>query len=147
MKNLWESDARQEISERIDLLTSDSTAKWGKMTATQMMAHLVDGLRMATGELVAKDKKLPIRFTPLKQLIIYGPRFPKNSPTAPELLARKPEDWDTECANLRRMMDLFAGRKPGSKLPRHPAFGNLSRQAWGALGYKHLDHHLRQFGV
>jgi len=147
VKNLWEADARQEISERIDLLTPDSTAKWGKFTATQMMAHLVDGLRMATGELVAKDKKLPIRFTPLKQLIIYGPPFPRNSPTAPELLARKPEDWDAECASLRRMMEVFAGRKPGAKLPRHPAFGNLSRQAWGALGYKHIDHHLKQFGV
>jgi hypothetical protein len=147
VKTLWESNARQEISERIDLLTPDSQALWGRMNASQMMAHLVDGLRMATGELAAEEKKLPIRFTPLKQLIIYGPPFPKNSPTAPELLARQPDDWDAERANLRRMMDAFAGRKPGTKLPRHPAFGQLSRRAWGVLSYKHIDHHLKQFGV
>jgi len=147
MKNLWESDARQEVSERIDMLTPDSPALWGKMNASQMMAHIVDALRMATGELAVKEKKRPIRFTPLKQLIIYGPPFPKNVPTAPELLVRQPDDWDAECASLRRMMDVFAARKPGEKLPRHPVFGELSRRAWGVLGYRHLDHHLRQFGV
>jgi hypothetical protein len=147
VKNLWESDARQEISERIDMLTPDSPALWGKMNASQMMAHIVDALRMATGELPVKEKKRPMRFTPLKQLIIYGPPFPKNVPTAPELLVRQPDDWDAECASLRRMMDVFAAQKPGKKLPRHPVFGELSRRAWGVLGFRHLDHHLRQFGV
>jgi hypothetical protein len=26
-------------------------------------------------------------------------------------------------------------------------FGRISGRSWGALQYKHLDHHLRQFGV
>ncbi len=146
-KTIWNSDARQELSERLDLLTPDAAALWGRMSARQMLAHVVDALRMATGELKTKDKKLPIRFTPLKQLIIYGPPFPKSALTAPELLAREPGDWDAECGDFRKMMETFAGWPPHRKFPRHPAFGELSRNAWGALGYKHVDHHFKQFGV
>ncbi len=147
MKNLWEPSARQELSERVALLTPEASPLWGQMTARQMMAHIVDALRMAMGDVKTEAKKLPIRFTPLKQLIIYGPPFPKSSPTAPELLTRQADDWEGECATLRQTMDSFAALPPGTKFPIHPAFGTLSRRAWGALGYKHIDHHLRQFGV
>ncbi len=29
----------------------------------------------------------------------------------------------------------------------HPFFGNLNSEEWDTLNWKHLDHHLRQFGV
>jgi hypothetical protein len=147
VKTLWDSAARQELSQRLDRLKPDAVAQWGRMSAPQMVVHVVDGLKMATGELPTADKRLPIRFTPLKQFIIYGPPFPKSVPTAPELLVRQCEDWDTECANLRTMMTTFASLPAGTELPRHPAFGKLSRRAWGVLTYKHIDHHFRQFGV
>jgi hypothetical protein len=146
-KTIWDPDARRELCERLDMLTPDAKPKWGRMSARQMLAHLVDALRMATGEIVPTQKNLPIRFSPLKQLIIYGPPFPKNSPTAPELITRQADDWDGECAQLREIMESYAKRPQHKKFPRHPAFGELSRGAWGALGYKHIDHHLRQFGV
>ena len=147
MKTFWESTDRQELSERVAMLTPEASPLWGKMTARQMLAHVVDALRMAMGDVKTADKKLPIRFTPIKQLIIYGPPFPKSSPTAPELLTRQADDWDGECTTLRQLMDSFAALPPGNKFPLHPAFGTLSRRAWGVLEYKHLDHHLRQFGV
>jgi hypothetical protein len=147
VKNLWDASSRAELSNRLSKLTPDAKAAWGKMSATEMLAHLVDSLRMATGELPAKQEKLPIRFTPLKQLIIYGPPFPKNSPTSPELRARKADEWDMELSALKQMMESFAARPAGATLPRHPAFGNLSRRTWGALSYKHIDHHFKQFGV
>jgi hypothetical protein len=117
------------------------------MSASQMVVHVVDALKMAIGTLKTEEKKRPIRFPPLKQFIIYGPPFPKSVPTSPELLVRQCEDWDTECMSLKEMMDAFANRPAGAPLPRHPAFGTLSRRAWGVLTYKHIDHHLRQFGV
>ncbi len=147
MKNLWDESARQELSERISLLTPDASPRWGKLTARGMICHLVDTLRMAIGDIKVAEKKLPIRFTPLKQLIIYGPPFPKNSPTAPELILRQAEDWDSECETLRQTMEAFAARPESRRLPIHPAFGKLSRRTWGALSYKHIDHHLKQFGV
>ena len=82
MKTLWDSAVRQELSQRLDRLKPDAPPRWGRMNASQMVVHVVDWFKMATGELPTADKKLPIRFTPLKQFIIYGPPFPKNVPTA-----------------------------------------------------------------
>ena len=147
MKSLWDSSARQELSQRLDKLKPDAPAQWGRMTAPQMVVHVVDALKMSTGELPIEEKKRPVRFAPLKQLIIYGPPFPKSVPTAPELLVRQCEDFGTECTNLKQMMDTFAGIPATTELPRHPAFGKLSRRAWGALTYKHIDHHFKQFGI
>ncbi len=147
MKTLWDSSAREELAQRLDRLKPDAHRKWGKMSASQMVAHLVDAMKMTTGEIKTEDKKLPLRFTPIKQLIIYGPPFPKGAPTAPELVGRECEDWDAECKSLKAMMDSFASIPPGAELPRHPAFGTLSRRAWGALTYKHIDHHFKQFGA
>ena len=53
-----------------------------------MLAHLNDSYRMCTGELKVKSKNLPLRYTPIKQLVIYVAPFPKGAPTAPELIAR-----------------------------------------------------------
>ncbi len=147
MKTLWDSSARQALAKRLDHLKPDAAAQWGRMSAPQMVVHVVDALKMSTGELPTQEKKRPIRFAPLKQIIIYGPPFPKSVPTAPELLARQCEDFDTECANLKTMMDTFASTPATTELPRHPAFGKLSRRAWGALTYKHIDHHFKQFGI
>jgi hypothetical protein len=148
VKTLWDATAREELSKRLENLKADTQPAWGSFNASQMLAHCVDALRMATGDLTCKPKKLPIRFTPIKQLIIYGPPFPKGAPTAPELLKRNADDnWDGECRDLRKMMDAFASRPPDANMPDHPAFGKLSRRAWGALGYKHIDHHFKQFGI
>ena len=148
MNTLWDSSARQTLSQRLDKLKPDASPQWGRMTAPQMVVHVVDALKMSTGELPLTDmRKRPIRFTPLKQLIIYGPPFPKGVPTAPELLVRQCEDFGTECASLKQMMDTFASIPATTELPLHPAFGKLSRRAWGALTYKHIDHHFKQFGI
>ena len=50
-----------------------------------MLAHLNDSYRMCLGELKVKSKHLPLRYTPIKQLVIYVAPFPKGAPTAPEL--------------------------------------------------------------
>ena len=147
MKTLWDSSARKELSQRLDKLKPDAPPQWGRMSAPQMVVHVVDALKMSTGQLPTQEKKRPIRFTPLKQLIIYGPPFPKSVPTAPELLVRQCEDFRAECATLKQMMDTFASIPATTELPRHPAFGKLSRRAWGALTYKHIDHHFKQFGI
>ena len=147
MKTLWDSSARKELAQRLDKLKPDAPAQWGRMSAPQMVVHVVDALKMSTGELPVEEKKRPVRFAPVKQLIIYGPAFPKSVPTAPELLVRQCEDFGTECATLKQMMDTFASIPATTELPRHPAFGKLSRRAWGALTYKHIDHHFKQFGI
>ena len=147
MKTLWDAPARRELRDRLGRLTPQAERKWGTMMAPQMVAHLVDSMRMAIGEMPVQPKKLPIRFTPIKQLIIYCLPFPKGAPTAPQLVSRAPGDWPSECSTLLSLVDRFAERNRASAWPDHPAFGRLTGKAWGVLTYRHIDHHFRQFGV
>ena len=147
MKTVWNAADSAELSARLDRLRADASPGWGKFTAPQMVCHLVDSLKMASGELPVRSKRLPIRFPPLKQLIVYWLPFPKGAPTAPELLARTPSEWHGEIQELKRDLAAFHERGPEGPLVPHPAFGMLSRRAWGVLVYRHMDHHLKQFGV
>jgi hypothetical protein len=62
------------------------------------------------------------------------------------LISRKPGEWEEEVEKLRVALSRFCERS-GDDWPAHPVFGRMTRRAWGALAYKHTDHHLRQFGV
>jgi hypothetical protein len=102
---------------------------------------------MTFEDLPVAPKRLPIRYPPLKQLIIFCLPFPKSVPTAPELVSREPGEWSDEVSILRAFVEQAAGRDKAEQFPAHPAFGKLTPRAWGVLAYRHLDHHLRQFGV
>ena len=146
MKSIWQQDVRRELADRIGALPSDRQPQWGRFTAPQMICHLAESLKMAMGDLKVAPKRLPIRYTPLKQLIIYLAPFPKGAPTAPELLAREPRDLATDVADLQGLLARAASARTTDSWPEHPAFGKLSTRAWGVLIYRHVDHHLRQFG-
>lgn len=149
MNTFWDSAAAATLRERVGRLAPDRVGAWGRMTAPQMVCHIADSLKMALGDMHVASKNLPIRYPPLKQLIIYLAPFPKSAPTAPELLARSPAAWNADIADLEGLLDRVSarGRDAHARWPAHPAFGRLSRRAWGVLIYRHLDHHLRQFGV
>jgi Protein of unknown function (DUF1569) len=147
MKTMFDETDRASMLTRIDRVTSGMKPRWGKMNAELMLAHLVEAMRMAIGEITPKPKKLPIRHFPLKQLIIYWIPFPKGAPTAPELLPKDTGTLDRAKSELVRLLRLFAERANATQWPEHPAFGKLTTRAWGVLAYKHCDHHLRQFGV
>ena len=146
--SMWDPALRASFVERVKKLDRDKRAAWGKFSASGMLAHLNDSYRLCTGELKAKSKNLPLRFTPIKQLVIYVAPFPKSAPTAPELLARcDGAVLDDEKKAYEAMLAKLANIKPGDPLPAHPAFGMLTHKAYGVLMARHTDHHLRQFGV
>ena len=148
MKTMWDGVCQREIHDRIARLSAGSRGQWGKLSAPQMVCHLAESLKMALGDLPVARKNLPIRYPPLKQLIVYLAPFPKNAPTAPELLARPPRAWNADVADLQALVDRFVARgSAAAPWVEHPAFGRLSRRAWGVLAFRHMDHHLRQFGA
>jgi hypothetical protein len=147
MKTFFDEQARQGILARAARLTPEARPRWGRMNAEMMLAHLVESLRMAVGETRPKPKKLPIRFTPLRQLIVYWLPFPKGAPTVPELLPSDRRSIEENRRELARLAALFGERGAHPEWPPHPAFGNLGRRGWGVLTWRHIDHHLRQFGV
>ena len=147
MKSVWNDVDCRELRGRLDRLRPDAPALWGKLTAPQMVAHLCDSMRIASSELPVATRKMPIRYPPLKQLIIYWLPFPKGAPTAPQLLVRKAAEWAADVQDLRQELDSIVKRGPKGPFVPHPAFGKLTPRAWGVLIYRHTDHHLKQFGV
>ena len=148
MKTIWETGRQQEIRDRVARLRPDARGVWGKLSAPAMVCHLADSLKMALGDLPVAPKHMPIRYPPLKQFIIYVAPFPKSAPTAPELLTRSPAAWQADLSELQALVDRLVARgRESSPWPEHPAFGKLSHRAWGVLTYRHMDHHLRQFGA
>ncbi len=146
MKSLWNESNRRELDTRIARLTAAHEPLWGRMTAPQMVAHVAEALRMATGELPVPRRKTPFHHPVIKQLLVYFVPMPKGLPTAKEL-QRTPRAWEVEVADLRGMLQTFAARDRQAPWPVHPVFGPLSAHAWGVLALRHCDHHLRQFGV
>ena len=138
---------RRVLKERARRLTPATVAKWGKMNAPQMVAHLTNSMHMATGVLPVRGRRHPARLFPLKQLLIYVLPWAKGLPTATELISRAPEAIEGEIEAFSAAVDDFAARPRDYAWPAHPLFGSMSRRDWGALAYRHCDHHLRQFGV
>ena len=147
MKTIWQDEARRELTDRLGAMAPGGRAGWGAFNAPKMMCHLADSLMMAMGDLKVAPKRLPIRYTPLKQLIIYVAPFPKSAPTAPELLVRQPRQWDNDVSEVQDLLARAGSARTTDAWPDHPAFGKLSKRAWGVLIYRHMDHHLRQFGA
>jgi hypothetical protein len=147
MKTVWQATTRAELIERAARVRRDSPALWGKMTAADMLAHVTDSLKMALGDLPVASRSRILRFPPLRHAIIHWLPFPKGAPTAPELRARTADDWNGELAQIGALLARFAAKTPNDRWVEHAAFGAISGTDWGVLVYRHLDHHLRQFGA
>lgn len=149
MKTLLDAADSSAALRRIHHLRPDSRALWGKMTVAQMLAHAQVPLRVATGELVLRRGWIGLLFGRFARRALAGPEpFRRNMPTAPEFRVQDERDFAIEKANLIALLQRFqGGGAAGITKEPHPFFGPLSVEQWQALQWKHLDHHLRQFGV
>lgn len=148
MRSMLVAGQRDAILHRLAALRPDARPRWGRMSPSTMVCHLIESTRMALGELEVRPKRVRAFQTfPLKHLLLYVVPFPKGAPTAPELLAGRPGEIESDRARLADLLTrLGTGPSEGSG-PVHPLFGPLSRREWGVLAYKHTDHHFRQFGL
>jgi hypothetical protein len=149
MKTLYDREVCEEILQRIDMLSSDTEALWGKMNVTQMFAHCGAGMDMASGRINADQTligKLIGRF--FKSLYTNDKPFRKDTPTINELIKNDVDDFEKEKNNFKKLLQEFSegGIEKCTNHP-HPFFGKLKPEDWGIGIYKHTDHHLRQFGV
>jgi hypothetical protein len=120
------------------------------MSSHQMVCHLIDSLRMATGEKTVSHDTSLFRRTLLKWIVLYAPlRWPPGVLTRPEIDQEvggtRAVDLAADVAELDAAIVQVVAR---SKFVRvHPLFGSMSQAAWLRWAYLHIDHHLRQFGV
>ena len=150
MKNLFQPETVQELKERMSRLAPDSARLWGKMMPAQALAHCTLGMelalgdrrppRMLIGRLIGRVIK-PMAFKESEPMR-------RNSPTIPGFVVADTRDLDVEREKLSGIIDRFAACGPaGCTTHPHSFFGRLTPDEWSFWMYKHIDHHLQQFGV
>ncbi len=147
--SLFDRAANQAVLARIRKLRPDSQPQWGKMDVARMLAHCQVALRVAMGETKLKRGLIGVLFgrLALKSLMKPAP-FKKNMPTAPEFRITETRGFEAERDELVRLVETFAAKGPaGLASGPHPFFGPMTTEQWDTLQWKHLDHHLNQFGV
>ncbi|HVT59674.1 MAG TPA: hypothetical protein VHR45_14890 [Thermoanaerobaculia bacterium] len=113
-----------------------------------MLIHVGDQMRQALGELEVAPVPGPLAHRPLNWLLIHVLPWPKGKAQSPPgFLLGESIVWDEDLAALKELIERFASCGPGFAWAASPVFGRISRCDWGVLVHKHLDHHLRQFGV
>jgi hypothetical protein len=150
VKNLFESARVEEVKQRIARLRPDSERQWGKMNAAQAVAHCSAGLELAVGDRIPPRLLLGRIIGRMVKPMALGNDEPmrRNSPTVKDLLVQDERNLRTERERLCGLIDRFATAGPkGCTTHPHSFFGPLTPEEWATLMYKHLDHHLRQFGV
>lgn len=150
MKNIFQPEVVEELIHRINSLSPHSTPRWGIMRVDQMMAHCNVAYEMAFDDSYPKQNWL-MRFilkTFIKKKVTGETPYPKNSRTSPNFIIMERRNFEIEKAtliqNLEKARDIgtsfFEGRDS-------PSFGKMTSKEWNGLFYKHLDHHLMQFGA
>ena len=150
MKTLFDPAAAEELRTRLQQLRSDSARQWGKMTPAQAMAHCAGAMELATG-----DQKPPRLFIGrllapfVKSKVIHSEEpMRRNAPTDKRLVVADDRDLAAERQRLIGLIDRFSSGGPAMCTTHpHSFFGPLTAQEWARLMYKHIDHHLRQFGA
>jgi len=150
MKNVFDLNDSQELISRINGLNPETSNRWGKMNVSQMLAHCNVAYDMTYTDKYPRPtgfKKFMIKL--FAKNIVVGPKpYKRNIRTAPEFLITSERDFEKEkkimIENIEKTQKLGATHFEGKE---SHAFGPLTEKEWNILFYKHLDHHLQQFGV
>ncbi len=148
MGNIFNQTDNQLIIDRINKLTPESKAIWGKMTVDQMLSHCITPIDVAFGS-VKLNMPFPMRMLGrlMKSKWLNSPEFKKNTPTAKEFIRKERYDFEfTKKELIEKVKKLGEGFHVVT-IEVHPFWGKLNEADWNNLQWKHLDHHLRQFGV
>jgi hypothetical protein len=146
MKSIFDKAVYEELHQRLQKLTSDSTPLWGKMNVAQMLHHLNLTMEAPLGKCQTKGK--PFFVMNLFKSVLYNDKpFSKGSPTARDFKVNDEHSFQIEKEKaLLNLEEIYQQGITGNYLP-HVFFGKLTNEQWGKHFYKHTDHHLKQFGL
>lgn len=146
VKNLFEPAAKQEIIERINKLTPQTQGLWGKMDVAQMLAHLQMPMGVALGDHTVKGNFFMRLILPLFKKMLWDDKpYKRSLPTDKTFVMADPKDFEKEKAKLLDMVKRFTKSNMATEI--HPVFGKMTNEQWSMATWKHIDHHLQQFGV
>jgi len=146
MRSLFEDSTYQEVISRIDALTEESQRQWGKMTPGQMAWHCQFPVKIGVKNKNNGNGNLFVRLFFKKSMYNDKP-WRKNLPTSPALKTQEEKDLGAEKEKLKQLVSDFHECKSRTDWNPHPIFGKLTHEQWGKVQFKHLNHHLTQFGL
>ena len=147
IKNLFDTAVKQEITERVNKLTLQSQRQWGKMDVAQMLAHVQVPMGVALGTHTVKGNWLMKLILPLFKKNLYDEKpWKPGLPTDKTfIMTGQSKDFENEKNQLLDKINRFTETNMISE--QHPVFGKLTKEQWSKATWKHIDHHLKQFGV
>jgi hypothetical protein len=148
--NIFQKTEVDKLIDRINKLSADTQPQWGKMNSGQMFAHTNVAYEMSLEDI----HKKPSAFAKFMMKLVVkgavcGPKpYKKNSRTAPQFVISDQRDFDKEKARLINYLVQCQelGESHFDQKESH-SFGKMSLNDWNTMFYKHIDHHLTQFGV
>ncbi len=149
MKSLFDKTALDEIVARFNALEPGASPRWGKMSVSRMLAHCAITLEVVTEKRVAHRLLIGRLLGPFfKKRYTDESEFTKGSPTHPTFIVADERDFALEKNRVLQLVREFSeGGESKCTTRPHSFFGDLTPREWGIGTYKHLDHHLRQFGA
>jgi Protein of unknown function (DUF1569) len=148
MQLIYNTTENQAIIDRINQLKENSSGLWGKMTVSQMLVHCQQPLLFAEGKIEIKRSFIGLLLGKMFKNKFLKQDFGKNSPTDKKFIITNSPDFEKEKNELIKLIIRF--KEKGTHFlvsTQHPFFGEMTLEEWGIMSYRHLDHHLRQFGV
>src|SRR5947207_15828308 len=144
VKNLFEPTVKQDIANRVNKLTPESKALWGKMNVGQMLAHCQIPIGVADGTYKLKRTFFGRVVGPMVKSILYNEKpFKRSLPTDKSFLTTEPKDFEKEKQKLLALVSNLSETSIVNET--HTFFGKLTKEQWSKGTWKHLDHHLQHF--
>ena len=150
-KSLFNENDLAEIKVRISLLEVSAKSKWGKMNASQMLCHCDKILQVGLGKIILPKRNFIIKTIGIitkTEMKIFNNGILPNMPTFKEVKVFENCNFEKSRVDLLTTLDEFLEKsEKGNLLSHHELFGKMTKYDWGFLEYKHLNHHLKQFGI
>jgi hypothetical protein len=150
MKTIRNEADRTNLIERINKLSGNESALWGKMNVSQMVSHLVQSGEMPFGHNMPDYSNFMSKNV-VKPLVLYVLPMPKEVKTSTEMNqqegGRKPEEFSADKAKVIELTNKISNLAENAECRNHPYFGPMNAKEWAIIAHKHMDHHLRQFGL
>ena len=148
MKSVYNSSDNAELIARIELLHADSAPLWGKMNVAQMLGHCQRAVEVGTGLLELRRSAVGFVFGRMALKQLMNKPIKRNIPTDKNFLIPSNVEFEKEKNQLIELYSKLVVNGPTSiTTKKHPFFGEMTEDEWDVLLWKHLDHHLLQFGV
>ena len=143
---LHDPEVYASIRQRVESLRVDSQRQWGKMSIDQMLWHVNVSMREAVGDYTPQLKPSPVPKALLRWAVINMP-WGRGARTRSDMYVESTYDFHTQKVECLSLIDRIVAQPLSAEWPNSASMGKMTGKHWSRLTAKHLDHHLRQFGV